>query len=90
MKETVLAVKWSKKENDLMIHYPRRCDGALVHYMLLSDRMIFDYTKWCETKYESHPPAPYKMESLIKELEERGYDIKTLKFSIELKKQPEE
>jgi len=88
MKDTVLAVKWSKRENDLMIHYPRRCDGALVHYMLLSDRMIFDYTKWSENKYNHRPP--YKMENFLKELEERGYDIKTLKFTIELKSIPEE
>lgn len=26
-----LTYKWSKKEKDFLIHYPRKCDGHLVH-----------------------------------------------------------
>lgn len=85
MKDTVLAAKWSKREKDLMIHYPRKCDGALLNN-ILGDRMMFDFDKWSETKYNSQPPMPYKMDNFLKELETRGYDITTLKFSIELKK----
>jgi len=29
--ENKLKVVWSKKESDLMIHYPRNCDGALMN-----------------------------------------------------------
>lgn len=88
MKDTILAAKWSKRENDLMIHYPRRCDGALLNYVF-GDIMTMDFNKWADTKYDPQPPMPYKMFNFLKELESRGYDIKTLKFSIELKKLPE-
>lgn len=26
-----LTYKWSKRENDYLINYPRKCDGHLVH-----------------------------------------------------------
>lgn len=52
---------WSKKENDLVIAFPKRSDGNFLH------SSFFD-------------------SGFIKELIARGYDIKTLKFSI---KKPE-
>lgn len=33
MSDRILKVRWSKKENDLLITYPRRCDGALMNYL---------------------------------------------------------
>ena len=30
MENKILKVKWSKREEDLIIKYPRRCDGAIV------------------------------------------------------------
>lgn len=68
-----------------MIHYPRKCDGALLSQHLFEDMMMFDFHKCADTKYDSSPPMPYKMENFLKELERRGYDPKTLKFSVELK-----
>jgi hypothetical protein len=48
-----------------------KCDAALLHYHL--------GTKQLNWKKEIEP-------SLIEELEKRGYDISTLKFSIEMKR----
>lgn len=58
-----LRITWSKREKDLMFHYPNRPDGHLMH-TLISHTRINDKT-------------------LREELIARGYDITTLKFSIE-------
>ncbi|HZG67765.1 MAG TPA: hypothetical protein VEZ12_13540 [Herpetosiphonaceae bacterium] len=50
-----LTVRWSKRERDLMIDYPAKCDGALMASAL---------------------------DELRPELEARGYDITTLRFSV--------
>jgi len=34
---TTLGVTWSKRENDWMIHYPRKCDGWLIHDVIRKD-----------------------------------------------------
>jgi hypothetical protein len=87
-KDKVLKVRWSKKENDFLIFYPRRCDGALLQHKLFTQNMLFDYVKWDNG---SSRTAPYKMEDdFIKELENRGYDKTTLKFEITLKPQTNE
>ena len=78
MSDTELKVKWSKKEKDILFEYPRRCDGALLHYYMGSDTPVYD--PCLDKKYELR-------KSLFKELEERGYDLTTLKFSIKLKKE---
>lgn len=54
--KTHLYCKWSKKEKDLMFHFPRSCDAHFLRDVL--SKKVTD------------------------ELELRGYDIKTLKFSI--------
>ena len=57
-------VNWSKRERDLMIHYPlgsqTKCDGHWISG-------VFD-------------------KEFTDELEKRGYDVTTLKFSIEPQK----
>lgn len=71
MSETKLEMKWSKREKDLLIKYPKKCDGSLIHSMVSSPR--------------HHPlPLPHGEwdKSILDELKERGYDITTLKFSI--------
>ena len=67
MKDNTLAVKWSKREDDLLINYPRESDGIMIDY-------YFYHLK-------------YDNKNLIQELIDRGFDIKTLKFSVELKKE---
>lgn len=68
-KKKKLTLKWSKKEKDLICHYPNSQDGGL----------IFD--AFTGEKY--HRLSDEWSKSFVKELEERGYDITTLKFSIE-------
>lgn len=86
MKETTLAIKWSKREKDLMIHYPRSCDGSLIMHHICNDVLRFDFHKWHDDKFKNTLSPPYEVFNLKQELEKRGYDITTLKFSIELKK----
>ena len=83
--ERTLKVYWSKKENDFMVQYPRKCDGSLIQFKLFHQNMIFDLIKYnTETCYDRQI-LPYKMElDLIKELVKRGYDKTSLKFEIKL------
>lgn len=78
--ENILKVKWSKREKDFMVYYPRRCDGALIQHKLFCQQMLFDFDKLNTNQ------MPYRMEdNFIEELEKRGYDKTTLKFEIKLK-----
>ena len=70
-----LYVRWNKSEKDLMIYYPRKCDGHYVHSALCSKRCQLDL------KAKSGLPVEY-VDSFCDELEKRGYDITTFKFSI--------
>lgn len=77
-KENTLYIRWSKKENDVTYCYPSSPDGRLLHYYMGSPKMTVD----------TSPDNPYGytwLPSLLEELEKRGYDLKTLKFSIKKK-----
>ena len=74
-----LKVKWSKREKDFMIYYPRKCDGALMNY-ILGDMLVWGGIDGVKKGWTN-----YKEFKLLKELEDRGYDITTLKFEIKLK-----
>ena len=77
---TKLTVRWSKREKDLVFSYPAKCDGSLAHYMFCGKRMHANFHKSHEN------PFPWDFDALfVKELEKRGYDLTTLKFSIEKK-----
>jgi hypothetical protein len=65
-----LSVFWSKRENDFLIRYPRKCDGHLIYGRLMTDFF---------PKYERGD------KSFIDELEKRGYDLQSMKFEIRLK-----
>lgn len=52
-----------------------KADGRLLHGILSCDRMMLDFPNI------GHKYGP----SFLKELEERGYDITTLRFSIQKK-----
>jgi hypothetical protein len=54
-----LKANWSKRERDVMIHYPRSPDG---HWLA----GVFD-------------------KSFVDELDRRGYDVTTLRFSVKSK-----
>ena len=61
MAKNNLSAKWGKKEQDIMINYPRSCDG---HWL-----------------------AGILNKEFTDELTQRGYDITTLKFSVERTKE---
>lgn len=74
-----LSLSWDKREKDFMINFPRKSDGWLAQGHLVGRVLLFDY----------HGERPYNFTefNFIKELENRGYDPKTIKFSIELKEE---
>lgn len=74
-----LTLKWSKRENDFIVHYPRRADGNLTLNSIVGDQLIYNVTKRIEGN-----PFPFDSYNFKDELEKRGYDLKTLKFSIEI------
>jgi hypothetical protein len=90
-KDGELKAQWGKERyNNPDLHYAwgkgiGKCDAHLLHNVLTSKRQSVDYDaplgspRFLWTKYEP---------SFIEELELRGYDIATLKFSIQ-KKRPE-
>lgn len=75
-----LSIIFDKRANDFIVKYPRKSDGNLAMHHILDDVL--------KHVMPSKKEAPYNFEvfNFIKELEKRGYDTKTLKFSIELKK----
>lgn len=81
--EDKLSVIYDKRQKDFVVKYPRRCDGALA-----LNHLVGDVLKYKPPKDEDYP-YNFEVFSLIKELEKRGYDTSTLKFSVELKKNDE-
>ncbi len=71
--ENKLKIRWDKFENDFMIFYPKKCDGHLAYGMLSSQH----YSKFSD-EWEK---------SFKEELEDRGYDLTTLKFEIQKKEE---
>ncbi len=65
-----LRVYWSKAEDDVMFYSPKRkVDGALLHHY------------FCYVKYDTGGGET----TLVDELERRGFDLSTLRFSIAYK-----
>lgn len=95
MKKIKLRIEWSNKENDFVIHYHSSPTGSfisnllkpwkLVHPTSLIDPFVDRSTR--EEKCYSGSLGSYSLleTDWIKELEERGYDKKTLKFEISIK-----
>lgn len=81
--ERILRVYWSKKENDLMVQCPRRCDGALVIYHF--DKVLL----WAGLDGKEKGWLNYKEFNIVEELINRGYDKTTLKFEIRLNEDSE-
>jgi hypothetical protein len=70
-----LTACWSKRENDILYSFPSKPDGHLLNSVISAPRQRYDYTT---DRVEYEP-------SLREELAARGYDITTLRFSIERK-----
>jgi hypothetical protein len=80
-REDKLTLSYNKRQKDFIIAYPRRCDGALI-----LNTIIGDILKWGGIVSNHKEPYNFEVFNLKEELERRGYDLTTLKFSIELKK----
>lgn len=78
-KDITLKIKWSKRDNDFKVYFPKSCDGSFI-YSAFSDRLIYSHEK-----ARKGDRFPFETENLINQLEERGYDKTTLKFEIKLK-----
>jgi hypothetical protein len=65
-----LLVRWSKRENDFRIAYPSKPDGHLMYGLVSQDIVYVDM---------GHGKG------LVQELEERGYDITTLRIQCDRK-----
>ena len=78
--ENKLSVIYDKRQKDFVVKYPRRCDGNLALNHLVSDTLEYRLP----TKDKDYP-SNFEVTNFIKELDKRGYDTSTLKFSIELK-----
>ena len=77
-----LSVIYDKRYKDFVVKYPRPCDGRLA-----MNHLCDNILKWkLPTKDEAIYPYNWQEINFVKELEARGYDVKTLRFSIELKK----
>jgi hypothetical protein len=73
-RENTLMARWSKKEDDVLFSFPRKVDGHLLSFYFghLKPRQLLD-----------SDPEP---KTFFEELEARGYDLKTLRFSIKRKR----
>lgn len=84
-----LGCRWSKRERDLLIDYPRSPDGAMLHNYLANARFV-DGGKLADAIADGHHPRlalhvdGVQGPSLVEELQRRGYDIKTLRFRIDI------
>lgn len=76
-----LSIIFDKRQKDFVVKYPRKSDGNLAINTICGD--ILKHVM----PMEKEPPFNFKVFNFIEELEMRGYDITTLKFSCELKKE---
>lgn len=86
-----LKIEWSKKENDFMVYYPSGPDGHYIHGAFFGRRLGIgaggEPTRPVVGHYTGLPNILIIEElGLKEELEARGYDLTTLKFSIKKKK----
>lgn len=74
-----LSLAWSRAQKDHVGHYPGpRADFSLLNLFFFTQRREVDTRPGCEPRVRYEP-------SLVEELDARGYDLTTLRFSIMLK-----
>jgi len=76
-----VTLSYNKAQRDFVVSYPRVADGNLILNKIIGDHLLFNLNKQAEGNYYA-----FDIFNLKEELEKRGYDITTLKFSIDLKK----
>ena len=74
-----LSVIFDKRQQDFIFKYPRRCDGSLINNHICGGVLKHVMPP------KKTPPFNFDTFNLVKELDRRGYDTTTLRFSVELK-----
>ena len=75
-----LSLIYDNRQKDFVVKFPRKCDGGLLMSYILSEIPRYSIDKELKREF------PYREWYSFKEdLEKRGYDLETLKFSVELK-----
>lgn len=91
-KKLKLSVKWSDKEDDFVISYPRSSDGHFIHCHLMSKQIISSTIKDPEEFTTLREKASWNGNfgyfdfDWLKALKSRGFDLKTFKFEITIDK----
>lgn len=91
--EIELKACWSKREEDIMIHYPSKPDGHFMWGLLSSKTMSSRFTDQAKrdgdkivTKQDwNNNLCIIEEGSFLDQLDARGYDLSTLKISIKKK-----
>ena len=77
METDKIVLKYSKRENDIVCSAPCSPDARLAISTICNDKLSYSISKQVQT-----PKEPYYIENFMQELIKRGYDIKTIKFSV--------
>ncbi|PCI28776.1 hypothetical protein COB55_03375 [Candidatus Wolfebacteria bacterium] len=59
-----LSLIWDKRENDFVVKYPRRCDGALI-----MNKILGNILQWSLKKSSKHESPAFDVFNLKDELE---------------------
>ena len=101
MKNLKLKIYWSEKEQDFIVSYPRKGDSGWIIDRILGDRKTIriksnvtkkdnpELTYYSDisvrdSTFDWSNRGVYDL-NFIKELEDRGFDKKTLKFEVKIK-----
>jgi hypothetical protein len=79
-----LLVRWDKTEQDFKVWYPNKCDGGFAIGHLVGEFILVG-DQICPHCFKRSPRRGFES-TFVKELEKRGYDSETLRFSIKRKK----
>ena len=83
--EDKLVVRWSKRESALLYVGPKATGGMLSRF-LEGVKIIDVYGQRYGIGAEIHRPDESDERTLAQELDARGYDLSTLRFTIQKKK----
>jgi hypothetical protein len=85
-KKFKLRIKWSVKEDDFMMYYPRRCDGAFIQCAFLTKRLERFYESSTVDKFHVKTYDKLIEWDFLNELWDRGYDKTTFKLEVTISK----
>jgi hypothetical protein len=84
-KENKIYLSYDKRLKDFVVRYPSKPDGGFVLHHILGNILEYRHPSMSDNR----GGLPYETTNFKEELERRGYDLSTLRFSIEKKKTDE-